>query len=81
MKEAIVTTLLKKFQISPDELALLQGESANVFLTHEIFTILDKIENIYDECKKLMESGLQNLGLGLMEQIKMYQVKYWSLFQ
>lgn len=76
IKESVVTALLKKFQISEEEIAFLQGENGNVFLTYEIFSILDKIENIHKECKTLMESGLQNLGLGLMEQIKQYQVMY-----
>lgn len=75
VEESIVKAFLKRFQISPEELATLQGENGNVFLTYEIFNILDKLQQIHTECKILMESGLQALALGLMEQVKLYQVK------
>lgn len=74
VEETIVNAFLKRFQISSEEFAILQGENGNVFLTYEIFAILDKIQKIHDECKILMESGLQTLAVGLMEQIKLYQV-------
>lgn len=74
-ENTVVNAFLKKFQISREELALLNGEDGNVFLTYEIFSILDKLQNIHNECKTLMQSGLQTLGLGLMEQIKLYQVR------
>lgn len=66
--------MLKKFQISVEELAIIQGDNGNILLTYEIFSILDKLQNIHNECKILMQSGLQTLALGLMEQVKLYQV-------
>lgn len=79
VEENIVNAFLKRFQISPEELAILQGENGIVFLNYEIFNTLDKIQKIHDECKTLMQSGLQTLALGLMEQLKLYQVKKYDI--
>lgn len=74
VEENIVSAFLRKFQITSEELAVLQGENGNDFLTYEIFNILDKIQIIHEECNALMKYGLQTLAVGLMEKIKLYQV-------
>lgn len=65
---------MKKFQLSPENLAALQGSDKDILITYDIFVILEKVKNIHNECKILMQSGLQTLALGTMEQMTLYQV-------
>lgn len=75
IQQNIVEAFLKKFQLSPENLAALQGNNKDILITYDIFVILDKVQNIHNECKILMQAGLQTLALGTMEQMTLYQVK------
>lgn len=74
VQENIVDALLKKYQLSPENLAVLQGTKRDPLLTYEIFTVLEKVQNIHNDCKVLMQSGLQTLASDVMEQMTIYQV-------
>ncbi|KAG5883934.1 hypothetical protein JTB14_003756 [Gonioctena quinquepunctata] len=72
-QQQVLNALLKKFQLSPEDLSILQGTKKDVMLTYDIFSVLDKVQRIHSDCKILMQSGLQTLALDLMEQMTLYQ--------
>lgn len=44
-------------------------------ITNDIFTALDKVQKIHNDCKILMQSGHQTLALDIMEQMTLNQVQ------
>ncbi|XP_023022875.2 conserved oligomeric Golgi complex subunit 6 isoform X1 [Leptinotarsa decemlineata] len=72
-QQNILKSLLSKFQLSPEDLLVLQGNKKDILITHEIFSVLDKVQKIHSDCKILMQSGLQTLALDIMEQMTLYQ--------
>ncbi|XP_072394400.1 conserved oligomeric Golgi complex subunit 6 [Diabrotica undecimpunctata] len=71
-QQKIVNVLLERFQLSSEQLYIIQGNK-EFLLTPEIFNVLDKIQDIRNDCKILMQSGLQTLALDIMEQMTTYQ--------
>ncbi|RZF43377.1 hypothetical protein LSTR_LSTR001638 [Laodelphax striatellus] len=69
MQQDVAKSFLKTFQLSKDELAAL-GE-ANI--TEAFFSALDRVKSIHENCRTLLQSGHQTLGLAIMDQMAMYQ--------
>ncbi|KAJ8937284.1 hypothetical protein NQ314_011964, partial [Rhamnusium bicolor] len=74
IEQHITLAFLDKFYLSPANLLALYGNKRELTLTHDIFSVLDKIQYIHDDCKTLMQSGLQTLALDTMEQMILHQV-------
>nr|CAH7741535.1 unnamed protein product [Callosobruchus chinensis] len=73
VEQNIAETLLQKYQLTSENLNALQGNRKEQFLGFEIFSVLDKVQNIHNNCKVLMQTGLQTLGVDIMEQMTLYQ--------
>ncbi|XP_057652792.1 conserved oligomeric Golgi complex subunit 6 [Diorhabda carinulata] len=71
-QQKIVDAFLGSFQLSPEHVKILQSNK-ELLLTPEIFTVLDRVQEIHNNCKMLMQSGLQTLALDIMEQMTLYQ--------
>ncbi|CAG9862080.1 unnamed protein product [Phyllotreta striolata] len=71
-QQKIVNALLEKYQLSPDYFSILQGGKEQL-ITPEIFSVIDRVQEIHNDCKVLMQSGLQTLALDIMEQMTLYQ--------
>lgn len=75
IQQVIVKAFLKTFQLTPDEILILHGnkQNRNSPITKEIFSVLDKVHNIHENCKLLMQTGHQTLALDIMEQMTLHQ--------
>lgn len=73
IQQNIVNAFLDRFQLSEEHLHILQGGKEQL-LTPEIFSVIDRVQKIHNDCKILMQSGLQTLALDIMEQMTLYQV-------
>lgn len=76
MQFAVISAFLEKFQLTPDELIALHGNKSrkDFPVTLEIFTALERVQKIHNDCKILMQSGHQTLALDIMEQMTLHQV-------
>ncbi|CAH0546527.1 unnamed protein product [Brassicogethes aeneus] len=75
IQQKVSAAFLKKFQLSPDDLIALHGNKnkRDIYLTNDIFTALDNVQTIHNNCKLLMQSGLQSLAVDIMEQMTLHQ--------
>ncbi|CAG9822334.1 unnamed protein product [Phaedon cochleariae] len=72
-EQKILDALIGRFQLSPEDISVFQGSKKEFLMTNDIFAVLDKVQGIHDECKILMQYGLQTLALDIMEQMTLYQ--------
>lgn len=80
MKEEIVTAFLKKFQLTNKEVGVLQAGSVG----EELFTVLQRVKRIHEDCKILLRSSQQRVGLDIMEEMAIHleegyeRLYHWS---
>ncbi|KAJ8983853.1 hypothetical protein NQ317_016458 [Molorchus minor] len=74
IKQDISQSFIEHFQLSPNSLLPLY-EKKDLSLSCDVFMILDKVQNIHNDCKVLMQSGFQSLALDIMEQMTLNQEK------
>lgn len=75
MQENLSSMFLEKYQLSPDDIIALHGNKnkRDMVLTNDIYTSLDHVQNIHNNCKLLMQSGMQTLAVDIMEQMTLHQ--------
>lgn len=61
------------FQLTPAENNTLHGVSKDSPITVEFFTVLLRIEKLYNDCKLLIQSGFETAALDVMERITLHQ--------
>ncbi|XP_050303106.1 conserved oligomeric Golgi complex subunit 6 [Anthonomus grandis grandis] len=71
----ITGAFIKKFQLQPDDLAALYGNKkhGDASITPDTFKALDKVGKIHEDCKMLMQVGLQTLAVDVMEQMTLHE--------
>ncbi|CAG0886915.1 unnamed protein product [Darwinula stevensoni] len=72
IQQKIVTAFLKKFQLSPEELACLRGRShsggsESAQITAGIFSALDHVKEIHQNSQMLFRTGQERAALEIME--------------
>lgn len=72
--QEISSSFLNKFQLSSEDLLILNENKKSLSLTHSTFSVLDRIQKVHSNSKVLMQSGLQTLALDTMEQMVFHQV-------
>lgn len=75
MQTNITSAFLKTFQLKPEEVVALHGDKSrrDVSITFDTFKALDRVQEIHNNCKILMQAGLQTLALDTMEQMTLHQ--------
>ncbi|XP_044753342.1 conserved oligomeric Golgi complex subunit 6 [Coccinella septempunctata] len=75
VQQEIVRAFLQTFQLTSEEIIILHGnkQNRNSPIVMEIFSVLDKVYDIHENCKLLMQTGHQTLALDIMEQMTLHQ--------
>ncbi|XP_060529088.1 conserved oligomeric Golgi complex subunit 6 [Cylas formicarius] len=74
-QQDIASAFLETFQLRQDEIVALHGDKTKriISLTPATFKALDRVHEIHENCKVLMQAGLQPLALDIMEQMTLHQ--------
>ena len=54
---ALATAILEHFQLTAEEIRLLQGTPKDLTVEDGFYTALDKLKKIHDDCKYLVSSS------------------------
>lgn len=75
MQQNITSAFLKTFQLRPEEIVALHGDKnkRDAPITFDTFKALGRVQEIHNNCKILMQAGLQTLALDTMEQMTLHQ--------
>jgi hypothetical protein len=68
-REAQVKSFLEKYQLTPEEKAVLAGDVNTTF-----FDVLRKVRTIHESCKELLSMSHQQAGIEIMESMYVVQV-------
>ena len=68
MREIIVEAFLERFQLSKEEVGVLLGGAVG----EGLFTVLQRVKRIHEDCKLLLRSSQQRVGLEIMEEMAMH---------
>ncbi len=68
MKEVVVNAFLKQFQLTKEEVGVLLGGAVG----EELFTVLQRVKRIHEDCKLLLRSSQQRVGLEIMEEMAIH---------
>ena len=68
MKAVVVDAFLKKFQLTSKEINVLVGGVVG----EELFTVLHRVRSIHEDCKILLRTSQQRVGLEIMEKMAMH---------
>jgi hypothetical protein len=71
-KYSLITAFNDRFQLSNDEINALCSKKDN-FLHKDFFKVLEKVQKIHADCKLLLRTNQQTLGLEIMEQMSLNQ--------
>lgn len=71
MEHIVASRMIESFQLTAAEMAELQSFDRSV--TSEFFTALRKSKHIHQQCKLLLQSGLQTTAFEIMEQMASFQ--------
>jgi hypothetical protein len=86
MKSKVAAAFLAKFQLSEEEMHWLKGRPGED-ISPEFFSVLCRVREIHENCKQLLRTSQQRLGLEIMERMAMYQeaaferLYHWILTQ
>ncbi|CAF2183081.1 unnamed protein product [Rotaria magnacalcarata] len=72
MKSSITEGFIERFQLTPNELNALRT-TRDGFLHPEFFNVLKRVKSIYQDCKLLLRTNQQTIGLEIMEQMALHQ--------
>ncbi|XP_014218909.1 conserved oligomeric Golgi complex subunit 6 [Copidosoma floridanum] len=73
MQKEIALAFIRTFQLTPDEVAVLHGNTREASITEEFFVVLSKVQEIHNNCRLLMQSGHQTLALDIMHRMTLLQ--------
>ncbi|XP_044732547.1 conserved oligomeric Golgi complex subunit 6 isoform X2 [Chrysoperla carnea] len=73
LKRDVADAFVTTFQLSPETKNALHGTNKNTTVTPEIFVALDKIKDINQDCRILMQAGCQVLAGDVMEKMNLHQ--------
>ncbi|KAF5304114.1 hypothetical protein FQA39_LY01899 [Lamprigera yunnana] len=75
MQQKITSAFINKFVLTQEELVILHGnkQKRDLSVFPELFVVLDKVQQIHNDCKVLMQSGHQTFALDVMEQMTLHQ--------
>lgn len=75
MKQKVTSAFLQTFQLKQDEIVALHGDKnkRETPLSFDTFKALERVQEIHNNCKLLMQAGLQTLALDTMEQMTLHQ--------
>ena len=82
----VAGSFLAKFQLSEEELDCLKGRPGQD-ISPNFFSALKRVREIHEECKQLLRTSQQRLGLEVMERMAMHQeaaferLYHWVLTQ
>ena len=68
MKGVVVDSFLKKFQLTQAEIGILVGGAVG----EELFAVLQRVKCIHEDCKLLLRTSQQRVGLEIMESMAMH---------
>ena len=68
LRDTVVTSFLARFQLSREEVGILVGGTVG----EELFTVLQRVRRIHEDCKLLLRSSQQRVGLEIMEAMAMH---------
>ena len=68
MRGTIVDSFLKRFQLSKEEVGVLLGGAVG----EELFVVLQRVKRIHEDCKLLLRSSQQRVGMEIMEEMAMH---------
>ncbi|CAF0848110.1 unnamed protein product [Rotaria sordida] len=72
IKSCITEGFIERFQLTPDELNALRT-TRDGFLHPQFFNVLKRVKSIYQDCKLLLRTNQQTIGLEIMEQMALHQ--------
>ena len=88
MRSKVVEAFLDKFQLKPEELAVLSDRHGNGGgaspIGEEFFKVMEKVKGIHENCKCLLRTSQQRAGLEIMELMAMHlesayeQLYHWT---
>ncbi|XP_066592329.1 conserved oligomeric Golgi complex subunit 6 [Prorops nasuta] len=73
MQQDVANAFIKCFQLTSNEIATLHGTSRESPITEEFFTVVNRVQEIHSNCRVLMQSGYQTLGLDIMQRMTLLQ--------
>ena len=68
MRKVVVNSFLLKFQLSDEEVGILVGGG----IDEKMFTVLQRVKRIHEDCKILLRTSQQRVGLEIMEAMAMH---------
>ena len=77
---------LGRFELTEEEFRNLRGKSGEE-INHGFFAALTRVKEIHEDCKQLLRTSQQRLGLEIMERMAMHQeaafekLYHWTLSQ
>lgn len=69
----IANAFISHFQLTPMENATLHGVTRDTPITEDFFSVLEKVDNLHNQCKSLIHSGFETAALDIMEKISLHQ--------
>ncbi|CAF1225452.1 unnamed protein product [Adineta steineri] len=72
IKSRITEGFIERFQLKPDELNALRT-TRDGFLHPQFFNVLKRVKSIHQDCKLLLRTNQQTIGLEIMEQMALHQ--------
>ena len=68
MRGVVIDVFLKKLQLTPEEVGILAGGVVG----EELFSVLHRVKSIHEDCKVLLRTSQQRIGLEIMEKMAMH---------
>ncbi|KAL7288451.1 hypothetical protein TKK_0017533 [Trichogramma kaykai] len=72
-QQEIIAALIETFTLTDEETAILQGSSKDAPITEEFFSVLDRAQEIHNNCQQLLKLGMQTLALDIMQDMTSVQ--------
>jgi hypothetical protein len=72
IKSRITEGFIERFQLKPEELNALRT-TRDGFLHPQFFNVLKRVKSIHQDCKLLLRTNQQTIGLEIMEQMALHQ--------
>ena len=68
MRGVVIEAFLKKLQLTPEEVGVLVGGTVG----EDLFFVLHRVKSIHEDCKVLLRTSQQRIGLEIMEKMAMH---------
>ncbi|XP_026670042.1 conserved oligomeric Golgi complex subunit 6 isoform X2 [Ceratina calcarata] len=73
MHHEIANAFIANFQLTPAEQTILHGSTRESPITEDFFSVVNHVQEIHSNCRVLMQSGYQTLGLDIMQRMTLLQ--------